>query len=368
MSNTINKKGTSNKELKRDTFIIFQLFLLILVILLVAKKLETFKTRKNKEHFQDADQTYEDTVIIKLSNDNELRLGYLNDIIKLDNPIAYFSGSLLIKPFLYDDDYPPKQTDAKYYADLSESIVIKNGYAVILYEGSNFDNDKKSFLINDNRLNESVTLLNGEDGTIIGGFPSIRSLKVFKQEDTLKIVEQEARENNQILLFTENNYKGHIIRLNLPESKNLKIKIPISPNENLPYGSIVLPGSFNTNDSAYRNIKLSIFTNGGIEHIYIENKPNININKSADKITDYKVVPKIPTLDIASAETILKHNFERLNSLQNKLKTVTQKNICKNSLIDTKQYEVVNKLSDNLIGKIMDQNNKYNYMISDYDL
>jgi hypothetical protein len=374
MSNTINKKRTSNKELKRDTFIIFQLFLLILVILLVAKKLETFKTRKNKERFSGGSgKTYEDTVKITLSNGNELRLGYLDDIINQDNKIAYFNESLLIKPFLYDtDDYQPKQTNTKYDADLCESIVIKKGYSVILYEGSNFDNDKKSYLLYPKKQNKSSTTpINGDnfgDGKIEDGFPAIRSLKVFKSTDNEDIVKQEAHENNQILLFTKKMYEGHIIRLNLPESKNLKIKIPISLNNKLPYKSILLPGNSNISNPTYRNIKLSIFTDKGNEHEYLKSESDININKSADKITAYKVSPNIPTLDIASAETILTHNFNKLDSLQNKLKTVKQRNICKNSLIDTKQYEVVNKLSDNLIGKIMDQNNKYNYMISDYDL
>jgi len=359
ISNTISKKGTSNKELKRDTFIIFQLFLLILVILLVAKKLETFKTRKNKEQFQ----TYDDTVKIKLSNGKELRLGYLEDIITPETPIAYFSESLLKKSYLYDS-ITQEKTETKYDEDMCESISVKFGYSVIIYEGSTFDKNKHSILIK----SKGSANINLDDEY---NFTAIRSIKVYKTTNESNIRNLEAHENNQILLFTGKDYRGHILRINLPQKNNLKMNLPISHSKftkNEIYKSILFPGDSDFNNPTYRNINLSLFTKDGKEHEYIKNEFDINNKTGIKGITHFKVAPKIPTLDINTAENILENNLNRLNKLHEKLNTVKKSNICKNSLIHTKQYKVVNKLSDNLISKILDQNNEYNFMIYDHDI
>ena len=408
-----NTKTSKKSSIKKDTLIIVQVFVLLLLIFLIINQVETFKNNKAKtrEGFQEAITDQVDTVKLHIipSNDNDdndegegegdegddedlpsyvVRLGNLDKIVRKgvadnDNISANFNVSTLSTYKLYgfgkhDDGTFKKYDDVNASLELSSPpqifgtntithITIDADYMVILYDGNNFDNNKRSILI---KGDDDIIDLNRYN---FAG--QLSSIKIFHKHDINQVLEREADYNNQILLFHGKGQTGEISRINLPTDKMSEpSKIPYfyTIDANNPIKSIydiIIPGTDNTtsksvDEGEYRNINLTLYDkskNTPIEDITTDKQYNTG-DKLKDR-THYIITPQVPTLDTYNALNILKNNMVELTSLQDEFNNIRTEQIETNSQMIENQDKVVDQLSNSFVTKIQTQNNKYNYKL-----
>jgi len=365
----MSKKSTIN----RDTLLIVQVFVLILIILLIINQFDTFKNNKtNHKHTEGFVDNQTDTVKLHIGS-QYVRLGDLSKILNEDDGVltTNFNINTLTTYNLYIDDNT--KTSNYFRTNSITHITIADDYSVIVYDGNNFDNNKRSILIN------------GDGSTDGEGNPTkvelskykfenkLSSIKVFNNKD--KVLKNEANYNNQILLFSEEAKSGEISRINLPTEK-MKDKLEINyfytinkDDDIKPIYDIVMPGSTDhqSNDGGvYRNINLELTNSSENEQIIIKKDKPYDSDQKLENFKHYKITPLVPTLDTFSALNILKNNMVELESLKNEFEKIKKEQIDFNT--DTQKYQtnVVNELSNSFINKIQTQNNKYNYKLHTY--
>jgi len=374
-----SKKSTIN----RDTLLIVQIFVLILIILLIINQVDSFKNNKVSytEGFVD-NQT--DTVILHINDDitgdnKKVRLGDLSNILIRDNGIltSNFNITTLSTYNLYKTEDNIKTSDF-FKNNTITHISILDGYSAILYDGNNFDNNKRSILLDGNEKNDELDL---NEYKFI---KQLSSIKVFKTDDKYDVLKREANYNNQILLFSVNNesknYKnmGEISRINLPIEKmkdTNKIKYFYRIDSDNPIKSIysiVIPGTEDIDDidDTYRNIELTLYKdnnkdNKNIEATIIGNEI-YDDNTKLNNITHYKIIPRVPTLDTFTALNILNNNMVELDGLKSEFENIKNEQIETNDDIQIDQKNVVEQLTSSFINKINSQNNNYNYKLYKY--
>lgn len=371
---TLKSKKSTKSTINRDTLLIIQVFVLILIILLIINQVDTFKnnktTHKHNEGFVD---NQKDTVILHINNSDTsknhiVRLGDLKNILNNDDIITTnFNINTLTTYNLFEEtSETPKEKTSDYFRTNSVThITIANGYSAILYDGNNFDNNKRSILINGN--NKKINL------KIYDFRKKLSSIKVFSFNDKEQVLKREANFNNQILLLSKEDKQGEISRINLPTEKMTKeLEIEYfytidSDNPIKPIYHIVIPGSHTTqtnSDGVYRNINLTLYNSEkNIVGNPITNNTNYDNDNELENITLYKIIPQVPTLDTFTALNILKNNRVELESLKSEFENIKNEQIKQNNDIQTNQTDVENKLANSFITKIQTQNNKYNYKL-----
>ncbi len=374
-----SKKSTIN----RDTLLIVQIFVLILIILLIINQVDSFKNNKVSytEGFVD-NQT--DTVILHINDDitgdnKKVRLGDLSNILIRDNGIltSNFNITTLSTYNLYKTEDNIKTSDF-FKNNTITHISILDGYSAILYDGNNFDNNKRSILLDGNEKNDELDL---NEYKFI---KQLSSIKVFKTDDKYDVLKREANYNNQILLFSVNNEsknyknKGEISRINLPIEKMKDInKIKYfyridSDNPIKSIYSIVIPGTEDIDDIAdtYRNIELTLYKDNNKDNKIIEatiiGNEIYDDNTKLNNITHYKIIPRVPTLDTFTALNILNNNMVELDGLKSEFENIKNEQIETNDDIQIDQKNVVEQLTSSFINKIDSQNNNYNYKLYKY--
>jgi len=369
------KKTLKSKKssINRDTLLIVQVFVLILLVFLIINQVDTFKnnktTHKHNEGFVD-NQT--DTVKLHINNSDTdpnhiVRLGDLTNILNDDDIFSTnFNINTLTTYNLFEETTNNKTSD--YFRTNSVThITIANGYSAILYDGNNFDNNKRSILINGN--NNKINLKDYDFKN------KLSSIKVFETDNNTDVLKREANFNNQILLLSKEDKQGEISRINLPTEKMTKeLEIEYfytidsdSDNPIKPIYHIVIPGSHNTQtnrNGVYRNINLTLYNSKkNIVGNPITKNTDYEETTTLKNITDYKITPLLPTLDTFTALNILKNNRDELESLKSELENIKNDQIKKNVDTQTNQTYVKNELANSFITKIQTQNNKYNYKL-----
>ena len=361
-----NTSKTKKSTINRDTLLIVQIFILILLIFLIIKQVENFKNSKNKkEGFVD---NQDDTV--KLHIDNEMykkhivRLGDLKGILNEEDIFTNnFTGKTLITYNLYKirDDNVLEKTSNFFKSNMVTGITIDSGYSAILYEGNNFDNNKRSILI-DGIGNTEIKL---NDYKFVN---KLSSIKVFLTDKKSDILKREANFNNQILLLSKLNNSGEISRINLPTEKMI-MEEPIEYYYDKPIKpiyNIIIPGSASISgkQGIYRNINLELSNiNKNIKIDPITTNKSYENDNELKNITHYKIIPNIPTLDTETALNILDKNKNELKMLKLELNNIKKEQIELNDETQNYQLRAVEQLSDSLIDKIKLLNDKFNFKL-----
>jgi hypothetical protein len=371
----MSKKSTIN----RDTLLIVQVFVLILIILLIINQIDTFKNNKtNHKHAEGFVDNQKDTVKLYIGK-QYVRLGDLSKILNKDDGVltTNFNINTLITYNLYNDD--TTKTSNYFRTNSITHITIEDGYSVIVYDGNNFDNNKRSILINGSTVGEG----DNKTPAIIDLYLSnynfknkLSSIKVFKVDDKDDVLKREANYNNQILLFSEEAKSGDISRINLPTEKmttelEIEYYYPLQNNDKSikPIYDVIIPGSKttqNNRDGVHRNINLELTNSSENEQIIIIKDTQYLSPNELKNIKHYKIIPQVATLDTFTALSILNNNMVELESLKNEFKDIKKEQIDNNTDIQNNQMNVVNELSNSFINKIQKQNNKYNYKLHTY--
>jgi len=384
----MSKKSTIN----RDTLLIVQIFVLILLIFLIIKQVNTFKNNKlkHKEGFLDNET---DTVILHTEDpadsaaelNNIIRLGYLEKIIPAtfdkDNTLTVnFNLSTLATYNLYNKvsgNTTYDETSSLYKDKSVTNITILDEFSVILYEGNNFNNDKRSKLIIGPKIAFDLRNHFANDKYE----PVLSSLKVFRTALIDKVIKREANFNNQILLFENNNLgpNGEISRINLPKEKmdidgngeEIQYKYKYDDKVDIkPINYICLPGPDATtgdyDSGVYRNISLTLIDTG---------KSNKNpiiktgaLTSPLTNIKNYIITPKVPTLDTFTALDVIKNNMVQLESLEGEFKKMFDEAVVERPKTKEKEDELIDKLASSFMKKFDKNNNRLNHKIDSFKL
>jgi hypothetical protein len=359
------KKTLKSKKssINRDTLLIIQVFILILIILLIIKQVETFNNKNNNEGFLNAE--IDNTVILYIGS-REVRLGDLSRVLSNNNNTytANFNMKTLATLRIYDNGSVNKPSNDLFQTNTITHITLKNDYSAIIYDGNDFDNDKRSILV------DAESKLALTDYTFSN---KLSSIKIFKTTNKLYVLKREADYNNQILLFSKNDKKGEISRINLPSKKminNLDINYFYNINDGIQnIYDIILPGttdmsSADNKDGSYRNINLQLLDSKGTgkENI-ITDMHDISEQDALKNIKSYKITPRVPTLDTFTASKILEENMTELTDLEEKFKEIEKYEIDNNNKIQRDQKEVVEQLSNSLVKRLQEQNNMFNLQL-----
>ena len=382
----MSKKSTIN----RDTLLIVQIFVLILLIFLIIKQVNTFKNNrlKHKEGFLDNET---DTVILHTEApadgaaelNNIIRLGYLEKIIPAtfdkDNTLTVnFNLSTLATYNLYNKvsgNTTYDETSSLYKDKSVTNITILDEFSVILYEGNNFNNDKRSKLIIGPKTAFDLRNHFANDKQV----PVLSSLKVFRTALIDNVIKREANFNNQILLFetyTDPNPEGEISRINLP-----KEKMDIDGNgEEIQYkyditaiNYICLPGpnswTGEYDKGVYRNISLTLMKDGEtVKNASIEPIITTGEQPSLTEIKNYIIKPKVPTLDTFTALDVIKNNMVQLESLKTEFTKMVGEAVVERPKTKEKEDELVEKLSSSFMKKFDKNKNRLNHKIDSFKL
>ena len=387
----MSKKSTIN----RDTLLIVQIFVLILLIFLIIKQVNTFKNNKlkHKEGFLDNET---DTVILhtekqddgSATNDNIIRLGYLEKIIPTtfdkDNTLTVnFNLSTLATYNLYNeingDNNKYEETSSLYKDKSVTHITIEDEFSVILYEGNNFNNNKRSNLIVGPQTAFDLTNHFANDKQV----PVLSSLKVFRTALIDNVIKREANFNNQILLFETNSNlgpKGEISRINLPkekmdiEGKGEEIQYKYDTKAGIKdINYICLPGPDATtgdyDSGVYRNISLTLMKDGEtVKNASIEPITATREQPSLTEIKNYIITPKVPTLDTFTALDVIKNNMVQLESLKTEFTKMVGEAVVERPKTKEKEDELVEKLSSSFMKKFDKNKNRLNHKIDSFKL
>jgi hypothetical protein len=359
---------TPNSKPTKDTVIILQLFTVILIIFFIKKEITTFNNYKQhlsiKEKFANEQPIDRDShsMILKYADGTakECRLGKLDDILDDNNKIAYYNLKTLSTYKIYpnsDNDTEPSNNFFN-YRDKIYSIHLNGTYNAILYSGPDFNNDRESVVL----VGQSTDITKDGKYKLI---PNIASIKIFLNNQNDPILQKEANDNNQILLFSRARYLGYIARINVPNQKITDRSLSEStdfskfggdPSTNI-IRSIILPGSSDQNDPTYRNIKLKL---NDIE--YTSNKPNIGHEIDMTDLK-YSIYPFMPTLDTQTALKVSAANMKELIDTEEHIDEII-KDIDENaSTVKENQNTLKDTLTTSLIDNILNHNKKYNYAL-----
>jgi hypothetical protein len=364
------QKKTKKSTINRDTLLIVQVVVLILLIFLIIKQVDTFKNNK-KQNIETFNTGIDDSVVLLTEDSKKIKIGNLDEILTDENkePLtSNYSLSTLSKMYVYDNS---RKKTLDFYKNKSISqIQIKDGYSVILYEGSNFDNDKRSILIMHGV--DSIIDLNSHNFNKI-----LSSIKVFRTAHLTDVIEREASYNNQILLFNKINDEG--------EPHGEITKIPLQDKMDGTYlginyydrkkglqnsiKHICIPGpdEIGTYNGTFRNINLKLKSTGIDNAVEIQKSKSITESISFD---EYNINPLVPTLDTKTAIEVINSNMVNLESLKSEFNKAIGDQIkqSEDGELDTNTNKLTNDLSKSFMKKFIKTQHKFNNKIHNFKL
>ncbi len=257
-----------------------------------------------------------------------------------------------------EGEYTKKDLEELYsnYIDKRiKSIVLKSGNSAILYEGEKFDKFRPSYV-----LNKSSELVDKD------WFNKTSSFKITNSP--FRKLEQEARLNNQIFLFDDENYTGQIVKISIP---NRELKYPRLLKESIEIKSIIIPED--------RNIELVFNDNPTFK--YEKNNPSILTDKvdydgkivKDDKgktiqigrlVTRYQIKALDPNLDVSTPFKILRDNDIELDKIKNRLHSVILEKKKQNENINEQEKIRMDSMIERLVNDIKKKRNSLLYEIN----
>tara|TARA_B110001469_G_C9578991_1_gene287153 strand:+ start:3 stop:1106 length:1104 start_codon:yes stop_codon:yes gene_type:complete len=363
------QKKTNKSTINRDTLLIVQVVVLILLIFLIIKQVDTFKNNK-KQNIETFNTGNDDSVVLLTEDSNKIKIGNLDEILTNENKerlTSNYSLSTLSKMYVYNNS--GKKTLDFYKNKSISQIQIKDGYSVILYEGSNFDNDKRSILI-----------MHGVDSIIdlnLHNFNKIlSSIKVFRTAHLTDVIEREASYNNQILLFNKRNddgAHGEITKIPLRDKMDgtyLRINyydINKELQNSIKHICIPGPDEIGTYNGTFRNINLKLKSTGIDNAVEIQKSKSITESISFD---EYNINPLVPTLDTKTAIEVINSNMVNLESLKSEFNKAIGDQIeqTKVGKLDDNTNKLTNDLSKSFMKKFIKTQHKFNNKIHNFKL
>ena len=262
---------------------------------------------------------------------------------------------------------------------LFNSEIIQNKtekkYKVLLFEGENFDGN--FIIIDDVNQHIKTDLYDSNKEELF------KSLKIINKDYfLLDYLQNLANKNNDILLFSESNYKGLCYRIRLQPNeiedfetdegeKELK-RFRTFFKEGTSIQSIILPGiTNNQNDRTFRNIFLEIIDKDKTTYFVIENKEKIDPGYKIQKFTKttedeteiskYKVLARYSHLDTKTADKNLRQNELQLKKLKAKLNNKIDEMVEKQAENEEYEDNVMNSLLNRVFDKINNNFDRANY-------
>lgn len=321
--------------IKRDTLIILQIFILIIIGFIIKDKFFNNKI----EHFETTNLTeseYNDNIIIyydKLDhiewNDSLQNLKMNKNYNKL---VAGNSGDVA---FNYEELRNNEIDINKFRA-----ISISNNQYIILYNNNNYK-------INENN---NAYVINSTNNLIDEFQRKIKSIKIINtQQDYNTYIIQKANQENKIFLFTEPNFLGEILAINIPSKTQENYK-KLKGDESVHIKSIIIPPD--------NNINLDL---GGVNNDIQENRLTTTVQSNQYKIT--AVENNIDTIDPIS---VVIKNIEHLNSVKDKFEKIKETNKEDQSEKVNDYNNLVENYIDDLYKNIENQQNKIHYKVNQF--
>lgn len=390
-----------SNTLKSKTIIILQIFIIIFMGFYIKKnyfsnKIEYFNVGNGNE--ENSTQTQKQKIVFTVTStenkkNKEMELIY-NDF-KTEKSYSYhclLNLKLKLKECntLKKEEDCNNETHCKYIKskekgkedkciqklDVTEtylfnSEIIQNKtekeYIVLLFEGENFDGN--FIIIDDDNPHTKTDLYNSNKEELF------KSLKIINKDYfALEYLQNLANKNNDILLFSESNYKGLCYKIRLQPNeiedfettegeKELK-RFRTFFKEGTSIQSIILPGiTNNQNDRTFRNIFLEIIDKDKKIHSVIENKKKIEpgykiqkftkTTKDETEISKYKVLARYSHLDTKTANKNLRQNELQLKKLKARLNNKIEEMVEKQA--QNEEYE--DKVMDSLLNRVFDKIN-----------
>lgn len=323
--------------IKRDTLIILQIFILIIIGFIIKDK---FFNNKNKiEHFETTnnltESEYNDNIIIyydKLDhiewNDSLKNLKMNKNYNKL---VAGNSGDV---DFNYEELRKNEIDINKFRA-----ISISNNQYIILYNNNNFK-------INENN---NAYVINSTNNLIDEFQRKIKSIKIInsKQEYETYIIQQ-AKQENKIFLFTEQNFMGKIIAINIPSKSQENYKLIDNTDKIVNIKSIIIPHDNNV------NLELG-------DQSFSEKQETMTANTN-----QYKITALLNNIDTLGPLKVLNNNIDYLTEVNSKFDNIFD-NIQDNKDTQTRTYNtLVDNFIDDLHKNIENKQNKINYKVNQF--
>jgi hypothetical protein len=327
--------------IKRDTLIILQIFILIIIGFIIKDK---FFNNKNKiEHFSTTN---------------------LNETDYNNNIIIYYKN---ITDFVWNDNQFPKYKENTDYKILDKSIIANEVYTnedliqkaikTTMIRSISFpDSLEKKYIIlykdKNNKINRTQNAyvtnmskrLDNEFST------KIQSISVYNNvQEYTDFINNKAKQENKIFLFTEPNYLGEIIAINIP-SKSQENYTKLKGDVQVTIKSIIIPHE--------NNINLDL---GGDHKKIQENRLTTTVQSNQYKIT--AIENNIDTL--APLSVVIK-NIEHLNLVKDKFEKIKDTNNENQSEKVNDYNNLVDNYIDDLYKNIENHQNKINYKVNQF--